>query len=386
MPSVTSPTKRILGVAGDVGAAATEAATSVLTVINRQRNRLPDPYEHEPFGQLPPDRVCTVAADDGVPLHVQEIDPEDGGQPQVTLIGVHDLGMSCSSWHFQRRDLASLALPRVRQVYFDHRGHGLSGAAPDSTSTVEQLASDLHAVIRALAPEGKVVLAGHGIGGAAVIALAEQAPELFGERVIGVSLMSTAAGDVGSSGLMRTVLWKFSPVGWGVGGLGELADWQPEIVGLVRAAGGRLTKAAARRLLFDGTAPSSVVEFTLQMVNTRPIGELTKFVGTLSEHDRYEALQTLQNVHVQVIGGSEDVLVPFGHAERIGRELPDAKVIKLRDVGHMPQLEQPDIVTSQLIDLLQACLRVGRGGLRVVPAQRSRDEKFRARIRRWFER
>lgn len=385
MPSVTTPTRMILGVAEDVSAAATEAATSVLTVINRQRKGLPDPYEGEPFGQLPSDRVCTVAADDGVPLHVQEIDPADGGESQVTLIGVHDLGLSCSSWHFQRRDLASLALPRVRQVYFDQRGHGLSGTAPDDTSTLEQLASDLYAVIRAMAADGKVVLAGHGLGGAAIIALAEQHPELFGEHVVGVALISTAAGDVASSGVLRPLLWKYSPVGWGVGGLGELADWQPEIVGLVRAAGGRVTKAAVRRMMFGSAAPSSVVDFTLQMANTRPLGELTRFVGTLGEHQRYDALKALRNVKVQVIAGADDVVVPFSHSERIGRELPAATVVRLREVGHMPQLEQPDVVTSQLIDLLQGCLRVGRGGLRVVPAQ-ARNGRVRNIVRRWRER
>ena len=56
-----------------------------------------------------------------------------------------------------------------------------------------------------------------------------------------------------------------------------------------------------------------------------------------------------------VIGGDSDRFTPFSHAERIAAELPDAELVRVRGAGHMVLLEQPELVNSHLIDLLQRC-------------------------------
>lgn len=379
-----TPSRRLMGVVGGVGAAATGAAATALTMATRQR-RHRDQYENEPLGQLPPDRVSTVAADDGVPLYVEEIDPADGGAADVTLVGVHGVALSTKSWHFQRRDLAALTLPRVRQVYYDHRGHGQSGPVTAETATLEQLAHDLHSVIRAVAPEGPIVLMGHSVGGMTIMALAEEEPELFAERVCGVSLIATAAGEVGARGLPKRVLSKYSPVSWGVGRIGGIAEWQPEIIEFVRAASGQLTKRAVRRLAFGGEPSETVVQFLLEMLDVTPVRELVKFVGTVDSHDRYEVLAGLKHAHVQVIGGDADLILPFSHCERIADELPDAQLVRVTGAGHVPQLEHPEIVTSYLIDLLQlACDTESKSGGKVGGKIGLRDEALRGLLRRWF--
>lgn len=380
-----TPSRRLMGVVGGLGAAATGAAATALTMATRQRRLHRDPYEDEPLGQLPPDRVSTVAADDGVPLYVEEIDPADGGAADITLIGVHGIALSAKSWHFQRRDLAALTLPRVRQVYYDHRGHGQSAPVTADTATLEQLAHDLHSVIRAVAPDGPIVLMGHSVGGMTIMALAEQEPALFAERVCGVSLIATAAGEVGTRGLPKRVLSKYSPVSWGVGGIGGIAQWQPEVIEFVRAASGQLTKRAVRRLAFGGAPSESVVAFLLELLDVTPVKELVKFVGTVDSHDRYEVLAGLKHAHVQVIGGDADLILPFSHCERIADELPDAELVRVTGSGHVPQLEHPEIVTSYLIDLLQlACDAGEKSGGKVGGRVGLRDEALRGLLRRWF--
>ena len=47
-----------------------------------------------------------------------------------------------------------------------------------------------------------MVLVGHSMGGMTIIALAEQHPELFGDRVIGVGLISTTAGGLDPSRIL----------------------------------------------------------------------------------------------------------------------------------------------------------------------------------------
>lgn len=374
---MNAPARRIVRVAGGVGAVATTAAATAWTLLARRRKSETDRHAGEDFGALPADVACTVAADDGVGLHVEQVEPAAGGEPSVTLIGVHDIGLDAASWHFQRRAVSALRLPRVRQVYYDQRGHGASCPVTDDTADIEQLAADLHAVLRAMAPEGRLVLAGHGLGGMVIMALAERAPALFADRVRGVALLATSAGDIAAGGALRGVLSKYSPVGWGVGGIGELADWQPVIAELVRTAGGRITRSAVRRVLFGDHASPSVVDFVLDTLASGRIADLAKFTDSVAAHERYRALALLKDAEVQVIGGDADMLLPVEHGERIAEELPQARVVRLQGVGHLPQLEQPDVVTSQLIDLLQEVGDAEHGA-------RQRDEVFRRMVRRWF--
>ncbi|UJW33502.1 alpha/beta hydrolase [Saccharothrix sp. AJ9571] len=353
---MAAPSRRLLAIAGGIGAVLTGSAAAAITVATQQRRHRVDPFGDEPLGELKPDRMSTVAADDGTPLAVAEVDPADGGSPALTLVGVHGFALSQLSWHFQRRDLASLTLPRVRQVYYDHRSHGLSGAATHETSTIEQLAEDLHAVIRAVAPEGPLVLMAHSMGGMVVMELAQRHPDLFEERIGGVALIATAAGEVGTRGIPRGLLSKYNPLTRGVS---ELAGWQPGLVEFVRAAGGQLTRQAVRRLAFGARDVSPrIVDFMLEMLEVTPVLGLVNFADTLGSHNRYAALAGLKHAHVLVIGADSDRMTPYSHAERIAAELPDAELVRVRGAGHMVQLEQPELVNSHLIDLLQRCAGV----------------------------
>ncbi|MDV6013078.1 alpha/beta hydrolase [Haloechinothrix sp. LS1_15] len=374
----------MLGLIGGVGAVATGAAATALAVGRRGARE--DPYAHEPLGDLAPDRTSTVAADDGTPLYVAEVDPADGGTPEITVIGVHGFALSARSWHFQRRDLAALTMPRVRQVYYDHRSHGRSGRADPDAATIEQLAADLHAVIRAMAPEGPVVLLGHSMGGMTVMELAQQAPELFESvarngngpgRVRGVALIATAAGEVASAGVPRSLLSRYNPLTRGVGGL---AGWQPGLVEFVRAAGGQLTRQAVRRLAFgSGDISPSLVDFMLELLQGTRVRDLVSFIDTFGDHHRYPALATFSSTHVSVICGDADMLTPFEHSERIAEEIGAAELVRVHGAGHMVHLERPQDVNSNLIDLLQQCALVEL-------ERRSVIASFRERVMRWFTR
>jgi pimeloyl-ACP methyl ester carboxylesterase len=338
-------------------------AGALALALGGRRRRLRGGPAGEPLGLLEPDRTSTVAADDGTPLAVEEIDPPGGGEADLTVVGVHGFALSKRSWHFQRRALGALELPRVRQVYYDHRGHGRSGEASDKASTIEQLAEDLHAVLRAVTPEGPLVLMGHSMGGMVVMDLAQRHPEIFADRVCGVVLIATAAGEVGARGLPRPLLSKYNPLTRGVG---ELAGWQPGLVEFVRAAGGQLTRQAVRRLAFGSrTVSPRLVDFMIEMLSVSSVGQLVRFVDTFGSHNRYAALAGLKHSNVLVVGGDSDRLTPFSHAERMAAELPDAWLVKVRGGGHMVQLEHPDLVNAHLIDLLQVCAGVdGQGPAR----------------------
>ena len=351
------PWVKAAGVTGGVvGAAATGlvlGAAAQNARIARQRRDTDDPHEDEPLGQLRASRECTVAADDGVPIACEEVDPEDGGRPLLTVVLVHGFVLDRRCWHFQRRDLARMIDPRVRLVLYDQRSHGRSGRATAESSTIEQLGHDLDSVLRALVPKGPLVLAGHSMGGMTIMALAEQQPELFVDRVRGVALIGTSAGDVGTSGLPRPLLSRHNPA---TRGLGLLANWQPSLVEWARKAGGHITWSAIRRLAFgDRLVSPKLVDLMDTMIEGTSLAAITDFVRTLGSHNRYAALAGLRHCKVLVLSGDADKLTPFRHAEAIAAELPDAELVRAEGAGHMVMLEQADLVTEHLVDLVRSC-------------------------------
>ena len=345
-------------VASGLGAAVTTTAAAAAVASRRRRA---DQLDGESLGDLAADRYSTVAADDGTPLSVAEIDPESGDVPEVTVVGVHGFALSKRAWHFQRREFAELAQPAVRQVYYDHRGHGTSGAASAADSTIATLADDLAAVLRALAPTGPIVLMGHSLGGMVIMELARTRPRLFdGNRVRGVVLVATAAGRLTESGVARGMLSRYNPLTRGVGGL---AHWQPGLVEFVRAASGGLTRQAVRTLAFGSRdVDSRLVDLILDLLSVTPVGELTNFVETLSSHDRYDALAGFGDTRVLVVGGDTDRITPYHHAESIADACADGKLLRVRGAGHMAHWEQAELVNSHLVELLRRCVPGTNGG------------------------
>ncbi|MPZ82353.1 MAG: alpha/beta fold hydrolase [Actinophytocola sp.] len=347
--TVSKKVGAVIGTA--IGVAA--AGTAIAVGVSRRRHDPDDPYAGEPLGRLRPDRTYTVITDDGIELAVEEVDPADGGKPELTVVFVHGFALSRRSWHFQRRALAQLTEPRVRQVLYDHRSHGDSGRANEASSTIDQLGLDLGEVIDKAGIVGPTVLVGHSMGGMTIMALAEQRPELFTEQVCGVALIGTSAGEVGKSGLPRPLLSRYNPL---TRGIGRLADWQPGMVELVRAAGGQLTRRAVRSLAFGSKDVSpSLVDFLLELLDATPVRVLADFIGTLGTHNRYAALAGLKHAHVLVISGDADRMTAFSHAERIAVELPDAELVRVRGGGHMAMFEQPQLINDHLVMLLQQC-------------------------------
>ncbi|HEU0087657.1 MAG TPA: alpha/beta hydrolase [Pseudonocardiaceae bacterium] len=307
----------------------------------------------EVLGQPPEYREYMVAADDGTPLWVEEVDPADGGAPELTVILLHGYTLDRRCWCFQRRELAQCTFPRVRQVCYDHRSHGRSGRSHRSTCTLEQLGRDLDAVIRATAAEGRIVLVGHSMGGMAIMALAELRPELFADRIAGVAFLNTSAGDFGRSGLPRPVLSRHNPVmiaaAW-------LAVRRPAAVERSRELGGHLIWSLIRKLSFgDEKISPAVVELMNTMMRGTTLEVMCNFLPTLSAHNRYAALTGLQFAKVLVLGSDCDRLVQFEHCQEIAELLPDAELVRVPNSGHMTMLEQPELVNKHLLDLLARC-------------------------------
>ena len=343
-------------VAGAAGAAVTGialgAAARVHSQIAAERRRLATELAERPpeIAGLPVSEPSSVTADDGIRLSCEEIEPREG-RAALTVVLVHGFALDRRTWHFQRRSLARLTDPAVRLVLYDQRSHGRSERAPRSSCTIEQLGHDLDAVIRALAPEGPLVLVGHSMGGMTIMALAEQNPELFTERVAGVALVSTSAGEVASAGLPGTLLSRHNPITRSVGLLARL---QPKLVEGMRRALGDVIWALTRSFAYgDHNVEPRLVDLVDTMIGANAVDALTDFVDTVGSHDRIAALPGLTNVEVLVATGDADRVIPATHSDVIAAELSHARLVTFPGVGHVPMLEQAAAMDEALIDLIR---------------------------------
>jgi pimeloyl-ACP methyl ester carboxylesterase len=349
-----------VGVAGGLaGAAATGAAVSLAArkhhrdAVDRHGLATQLSTGADDTGALPAGESSSVTADDGVRLSCEEIEAPAGRIAELTVVLVHGFALDRRTWHFQRRFLAELTDPTVRQVIYDQRSHGRSERAPRASCTIDQLGHDLDAVLRALAPDGPLMLVGHSMGGMTIMALAEQRPELFADRVLGVAFIATSAGEVSNRSLPGTLLSRHNPL---TRAIGMLAGWQPGLVEGVRRVNHDLIWSLTRRFAYgDRRIDPTRVDLVDSMISANAVDALTDFVDTLGTHDRIAALPALAGCEVLVAAGDRDELIPFRHSEVLATELHAAILIRLPGVGHLPMLEQPEVIDAGLADLLTRC-------------------------------
>jgi pimeloyl-ACP methyl ester carboxylesterase len=329
-----------------VGVAAAGIAAGVATerILIRRTRAGDDPLAAEPFGNLPYDEELTVTSADGIDLHVEILEAADG-PADLTIVFAHGFCLDMGTFHFQRRAFDG----RYRMVFYDQPGHGRSGRLADGEYTLDALGSGLAAVLDATVPTGRIVLVGHSMGGMTIMALAEQAPHFFVERVVGVILISTSAGRLDEVTLALPDL---------------VARFRHPLMPLVRNASkitvamldrGRkastdLAWLLTRRYGFGTAHPSPALVSYVERMNSATSAEvIARYLRTLYTHARLLALAALRAEPVLVICGDNDALTPLAHSEEIIGALPDAELVVIENAGHVVLLEHAD-ATNAAID------------------------------------
>ncbi len=308
----------------------------------------------EPFGLLPADQALSVSSTDGVELHVEVV---GCGSADITVVFVHGFCLDMGTWHFQRLGLADLRKPRIDMVFYDQRGHGRSGRGEPANCTIEQLGRDLESVINAVAPTGPLVLCGHSMGGMSVMALAEQRPEVFVQRVVGVALVSTSAGDLDtvSFGMPRLVAAVRKPL------MPLLASGMRSRARLLEGArrkGSDVTWLATRRWAFGTRAVSpALVDYVERMNSSTPVETIAAFLSTLSNHMRYEALAAFDGIETIVICGERDLMTPVDHSRKLAEALPGCEFVEIAAGGHLMLMDHAEEVNLDLRSFLERALR-----------------------------
>ena len=281
------------------------------------------------FGTVHSRRQIALATD-GLAINVEV----DEGPAATTIVFVHGWVCTLDTWHYQRLALRGTA----RMVFMDHRSHGKSGRSYDHNSSIAQLTEDLQAVIDQFVPTGDIVLVGHSMGAMTIMGLAQSHPELFGDRIKGVVLCATSAGDLmkGSPAMrfLRPLITRASPIldhGRAFNSFSVVRHW---------AVGPH--------------AQERHIDMTNEMILSTPTNVIIDFYQNFVTLDLYGSLEVIGRAKTVVIGGTKDMLTPFRHSRRLAEGIPGATLVAVEGAGHMVMFEEHDKVTEVITDVYES--------------------------------
>lgn len=307
-----------------------------------------------------PDTDRIVITDDGVALYA-EVDEPRGTPPDVdgapapapTVVLCHGYTHNLGVWVLQRRALREAG---YRVVLWDLRGHGRSGEGGEDDYTIAQTGDDLGRIIDEVVPDGPVVLIGHSMGGMSIMSLAHRRPDLFGQKVIGVGLVATSSGelagiDFGLGKRLGAAVHRIGPAA-----MMRIAG-RPAVLETARGAGKDLEEYLVHRYSFATHVPLGVVRWVADMIFHTRMSVISAFFTHLTEYDELEALAALLGVETLVMHGSQDRIIPVAHAQVLVEAIPGCEYVEVHQAGHVLPLEYPDLVSRQLVGLVERARR-----------------------------
>lgn len=338
------------------GAGTLAAAVATGFVVERRivRARKAGARDSDRLGGLRSDPV-QVTARDGVVLHaeVDEVAPYENGSgtkhstDEATVVLVHGYALNLDCWHFQRKYFRG----KRRVVLYDQRSHGRSERSPKENASIDELGHDLAAVLDQVVPEGPVVLVGHSMGGMSIMAFAQHHPELFGDRVVGVGLVSTTAGGIRPHRIISSLI-PDSVGGTVAQRLIAALSRAPELVDSARRRGSNIGFLVTDRFAFGEEVPASYVQFVDEMLAGTPFAVLAEFFPHFESHDKFAILHAFASIPTTIICGTKDLLTSIGHSRKMAKQIEKSTLVEVPGAGHMVIMERADKVNAALDELV----------------------------------
>ncbi len=190
---------------------------------------------------------------------------------------------------------------------------------PTQGETVEQMSES---ILASLPP--KFALLGHGLGGDVALDLIRRAPE----RVTRVALLATdPLAEPPASAAAREAR-------------------------IVAAKSGRLAQAMVEEIPRDALTDSLWRDEILALVQDMALGlgEGVFLRQSRAMQRRPDQQKTMRRVKLPalIMGGEADTLVPVKRQEFTAGLMPYGKLVVIPGAGHVPMLEQPDLVTEAI--------------------------------------
>ncbi len=268
-------------------------------------------------------------------IHLRDIGPRDA-PPERTLVFIH----GASSNHLALiMPLGHRLEKEFRIIAIDRPGHGHSdrpGGRDDASPTKQ--AHILNEVMMVLGIE-KAIIVAHSLAGAVAISFAMDFPT----RVSGLVLLGPATHPWPGG-----IAWYYYPASRPV--VGPLFSHLLPVPGAVLSM-----EKAIEGVFFPQKPPPAYIEETALRLTLRPksFQANAEDVSALLNHVRQRAGRYSEiKVPIVVITGDKDLTVsPVIHTAQFGKELPAAKIILLKDVGHVPHESDPERVVAEITAL-----------------------------------
>lgn len=270
-----------------------------------------------------PTRTVDVA---GTPFAYRELGPRG----DVPVVFLHHLHAILDEW--DPRTVDGIAAAR-HVITFDNRGIGATGGKVPAT--VEEMADDAAAFIRALGHE-QVDLLGFSLGGGVAQSVLLRHPQLVRRAIL------AGTGPAGAGGLEKMPL----------------------------IAGGAYLKAALtlrnpKHFLFFPRTPAGKRAATDYMARLKErTTDLDRRVSMQARVAQLKAIVTaggqapydlsVITQPVLVANGDHDVMVASAHSEDLARRIPDAELIIYPDSGHGGVFQYHEQFVPAVLEFLQA--------------------------------
>lgn len=252
----------------------------------------------------------------GVTLHIEQV----GNSDRLPLVFINSLGTDFRIWN----DVIPAFTPDHYIVRYDKRGHGLSDSPP-APYTIRDHSQDLAELLDTL-QLNDVVLIGVSVGGMIAMDYAAQYPE----RVRALVLCDTFP-KIGT-----TELWNE-----------RIRNVQEH--GITHIAEAILTRWFPPS--FREQHPATYRGY-YNMLTRTPVAGYTGTCMALRDADLTEAVRTIQKPAL-ILCGSEDGSTPPQLVSGLTAILPNARYHEIAGAGHLPMVEQPSVVATEITKFLK---------------------------------
>jgi pimeloyl-ACP methyl ester carboxylesterase len=278
-------------------------------------------------------------ADLGGPVHYVDFGGPVDGPPMVL---VHGLGGSHLDWSV----LAPRLTGRFRVTAPDLIGYGLT--VPDErVSTIEANTELVNTFIKRVAG-GPAVLVGNSMGGLIAARQAAAHPETVSKLILidpALPLVRRSRLDVAATMLLGRA---FLPLGRAVLALSRIG----------RPPRRQVRETFTRCCVDPSRVPPDLIEALVDLIELRDRmpGSDDAFLASARSlltinNGRRAAWAALHDITAPVllVHGEQDRMVSVGSAREAARRLPQWTVDVLPGLGHLPQIEAPDRVSSRIL-------------------------------------
>ena len=242
-------------------------------------------------------------------------DVKAGDKVRRPVVFLNSLGTDFRIW-----DRVVDDLPETPCLLLDKRGHGLSGSGAIS---IDVLADDVADLMRVLGWTGAIVC-GVSVGGMIAQSLAHRCPDL----VAGLVLCNTGA-KIGTAAIWNDRVGKV--LGPGIEAIADdiLDRWfSPHY-----RTGFPVSVAGYRNMLTR--IPADDYAATCAAIRDRDLTDTTKLIG----------------IPTVCIAGADDLATPPDLVLELSGLIAGSQVHILPDVGHLPCIEAPEFVATQIRSL-----------------------------------